>query len=111
MSAEEERALANWKDQIKKVRQSLSKLYECKDRLDCVKSMAYALYSLQQSLRGWQAWLYSYETLSDFSYEELKQITAKLIEAVDHLLYVDEEATTLRYKQVLKQVYSSNTII
>ena len=63
------------------------------DRLDRVRAMRYGLMALGQSLAGWMQWVNSPEVMSNFTKEELEEMSQTIIGMVEKFIEYDIEIT------------------
>jgi hypothetical protein len=86
---------ANWIERTQKTIDHLEKLKENGDvdRLEMVKNMRFAFGALSQSLGGWMQWVNSPEIMSQFTQEELKTMSDKVIDMVIKFVEYDRDIT------------------
>jgi len=86
---------ANWIERTQKTIDHLEKLKENGDvdRLEMVKNMRFAFGALSQSLGGWMQWVNSQEIMSQFTQEELKTMSGKVIDMVIKFVEYDRDIT------------------
>jgi len=86
---------ANWIERTQKTIDHLEKLKENGDvdRLEMVKNMRFAFGALSQSLGGWMQWVNSPEIMSQFTQEELKTMSGKVIDMVIKFVEYDRDIT------------------
>ena len=86
---------ANWIERTQKTIDHLEKLKENgdADRLEMVKNMRFAFGALSQSLGGWMQWVNSPEIMSQFTQEELKTMSGKVIDMVIKFVEYDRDIT------------------
>ena len=63
------------------------------DRLDLLKAMRFSFGALSQSLGGWMQWVNSPEVMSQFSREELQEMSDRIIDMVTGFIEYDVEVT------------------
>jgi hypothetical protein len=85
----------NWVERSEKTLEELKKLMEKKDqdRLDRVKAMRFAFMALGQSLAGWMQWVNSPEVMSNFTKEELEEMSQTIMGMVEKFIEYDTEIT------------------
>jgi hypothetical protein len=85
----------NWVERSEKTLEELKKLGEKKeqDRLDRVRAMRFAFMALGQSLAGWMQWVNSPEVMSNFTKEELEEMSQTVIGMVEKFVEYDIELT------------------
>lgn len=85
----------SWIDRSKKTIDYLKELKEKRDldRLDLVKGMRFAFGALSQSLGGWTQWANSPEIMSQFTQEELQEMSDIIIEMVTKFVEYDMDIT------------------
>jgi len=71
------------------------------DRLEIVTGMRFSFGALSQSLGGWMQWVNSPEIMSQFTREELLEISDKLIEMVSEFVEYDRDITDFGMKKGL----------
>ena len=73
-----------WIERTQKTIDQLQKIKEKRDidRLEIVTAMRFSFGALSQSLGGWMQWVNSPEIMSQFTREELLDISDKLIDMV-----------------------------
>jgi len=85
----------NWiqrsEDTLKQLRQ-LTKTPD-QDRLDLVRVMRYAFGALGQSLAGWMQWINSPEIMSNFTRDELEEMTKTITGMVEGVIEYDLKIT------------------
>ena len=84
-----------WIERTQKTIDQLQKIKEKRDidRLEIVTAMRFSFGALSQSLGGWMQWVNSPEIMSQFTREELLDISDKLIEMVTVFVEYDREIT------------------
>ena len=85
----------NWVERSEKTLEELKKLIDKKDqdRLDRVRAMCCAFMALGQSLAGWMQWVNSPEVMSNFTKEELEEMSQTLMGMVEKFIKYDIEIT------------------
>ncbi|MBD3171059.1 DUF2153 domain-containing protein [Candidatus Bathyarchaeota archaeon] len=85
----------NWIERTQKTINKLEELREKRDmdRLEIVTVMRFSFGALSQSLGGWMQWVNSPEIMSQFSREELLDMSDKLNEMVTKFVEYDREIT------------------
>ena len=85
----------NWIDRSQKTLDQLKELKDKpdQDRLDLVKNMRYAFGALGQSLSGWMQWVNSPEIMSQFTHEELQEMSHTLIDLISQFVEYDKDIT------------------
>ena len=85
----------SWNDRLQKTLEQLEKLKNKRnlDRLDLVKGMRFSFGALSQSLGGWMQWVNSPEIMSQFTQEELLEMSDQLIDMVSRFVQYDQEIT------------------
>jgi hypothetical protein len=85
----------NWVERSEKTLEELKKLKEKKDqdRLDRVRAMRFAFLALGQSLAGWMQWVNSPEVMSNFTKEELEEMSQTILRMVEKFVEYDIEIT------------------
>ena len=84
-----------WIERTQKTIDQLQKIKEKRDidRLEIVTAMRFSFGALSQSLGGWMQWVNSPEIMSQFTQEELLDISDKLIDMVTVFVEYDKEIT------------------
>jgi hypothetical protein len=84
-----------WIERTQKTIDQLQKIKEKRDidRLEIVTAMRFSFGALSQSLGGWMQWVNSPEIMSQFTREELLDISDKLIDMVTVFVEYDKEIT------------------
>ena len=84
-----------WIERTQKTIDQLQKIKEKRDidRLEIVTAMRFSFGALSQSLGGWMQWVNSPEIMSQFTREELLDISDKLIEMVTVFVEYDRDIT------------------
>ncbi|MFQ6095910.1 MAG: DUF2153 family protein [Candidatus Bathyarchaeia archaeon] len=72
------------------------------DRLDIVRSMRFALYAMNNSLRGWLSWVDNPEVMVSFTREELAEMNEKITRFSEAFLKYDIEATRIGAEKSLR---------
>ena len=82
-------------ERSEKTLEELRKLREKKDqdRLDRVRIMRFAFMALGQSLAGWMQWVNSPEVMSNFTKEELEEMSQTILSMVEKFVEYDIEIT------------------
>ncbi len=85
----------SWNDRLQKTLEQLENLKSQRDldRLDLVKNMRFSFGALSQSLGGWMQWVNSPEVMSQFTQEEMLEMSDQLIEMVMSFVRYDQEIT------------------
>ena len=85
----------SWNDRLQKTLEQLENLKSQRDldRLDLVKNMRFSFGALSQSLSGWMQWVNSPEVMSQFTQEEMLEMSDQLIEMVTGFVKYDQEIT------------------
>ena len=85
----------NWVEHSEKTLEEIKKLKEKKDqdRLDRVRAMRFAFMALGQSLAGWMQWVNSPEVMSNFTKEELEEMTQNILGMVGKFVEYDIKIT------------------
>ncbi len=86
---------ASWIDRIQKTLDQLQVIKDKRDldRLDLVKNMRFSFGALSQSLGGWLQWVNSPEIMSQFTQEEMLEMSDKLNDFVTKFIEYDKEIT------------------
>ncbi len=84
-----------WVERTQKTIDQLQKIKEKRDidRLEIVTAMRFSFGALSQSLGGWMQWVNSPEIMSQFTREELLDISDKLIDMITVFVEYDREIT------------------
>jgi len=84
-----------WIERTQKTIDQLQKIKEKRDidRLEIVTAMRFSFGALSQSLGGWMQWVNSPEIMSQFTREELLDISDKLIDMVTVFVEYDKDIT------------------
>ena len=106
----------NW---IERSQKTIDKLEGLKDnnnidRLEMVKNMRFAFGALSQSLGGWMQWVNSPEIMSQFTQEELENMSHKIINMVIQFVEYDRDITDYGMNKGLgkqRQEEGSNFVI
>lgn len=87
----------SWTDRLQKTIEKLEQLKNQRDldRLDLVKGMRFSFGALSQSLGGWMQWVNSPEVMSQFTQEELLEMSDQLIDMVTQFVAYDREVTDI----------------
>ena len=85
----------SWNDRLQKTLEQLEQLKNQRDldRLDLAKCMRFSFGALSQSLGGWMQWVNSPEIMSQFTQEELLEMSDQLIDMVSKFVQYDQEIT------------------
>jgi len=83
-------------DQLKQIKQKRDM-----DRLEIVTAMRFIFGALSQSLSGWMQWVNSPEIMSQFTQEELQEMSDKLIDMVSEFVEYDRDITDYGMKKGL----------
>jgi len=85
----------SWNDRLQKTLEQLENLKGQRDldRLDLVKNMRFSFGALSQSLSGWMQWVNSPEVMSQFTQEEMLEMSDQLLERVMSFVKYDQEIT------------------
>jgi len=86
---------STWIDRSEKTIEQLSLLKDRRDmdRLDLLKSMRFSFSALSQSLGGWMQWVNSPEVMSQFTRDELQEMSDRVIEMVVGFIEYDMDVT------------------
>jgi hypothetical protein len=86
---------AGWIDRSQKTLDQLQAIKEQRnlDRLDLVKGMRFSFGALSQSLGGWMQWVNSPEIMSQFTQQELLDMSDQIIEMVTKFIEYDRDIT------------------
>ena len=86
---------ASWIDRSQKTLDQLQAIKEQRDldRLDLVKGMRFSFGALSQSLGGWMQWVNSPEIMSQFTQQELLDMSDNIIEMVTKFIEYDRDIT------------------
>lgn len=86
---------STWIDRSEKTVEQLRLLKDDRDmdRLDLLKSMRFSFGALSQSLGGWMQWVNSPEVMSQFTRDELQEMSDRLIEMVAGFIEYDMDVT------------------
>lgn len=92
-----------WIERTQKTIEQLEKIKEKRDidRLEIVTGMRFSFGALSQSLGGWMQWVNSPEIMSQFTREELLEISDKLIDMVTEFVEYDRDITDYGMKKGL----------
>ncbi len=93
----------SWIDRIQKTLDMLKELREKRnqDRLDLVRTMRYGFGALSQSLGGWMQWVNSPEVMSQFTQEELQEMSDTILDLVTKFVEYDRDITDCGMKKGL----------
>ncbi len=85
----------NWIQRSENALKQLRELMENPDpdRLELVRVIQFSLGALNQSLHGWMQWVSSPEIMSNFTKEELEEMTKKITGIVEQFITYDIETT------------------
>ena len=85
----------NWVERSQKTLEELKKLSQKKDqdRLDRVRGMRFGFMALGQSLAGWMQWVNSPEVMSNFTKEELEEMSQTILCMVEKFIEYDIKIT------------------
>jgi hypothetical protein len=75
-------------DQLKKIKEKRDM-----DRLEIITAIRFSFGALSQSLGGWMQWVNSPEIMSQFTREELLDMSDKLIDMVTEFVEYDRDVT------------------
>jgi hypothetical protein len=94
---------AGWIERTQKTLDQLKKIKEKRDidRLEIVTAMRFSFGALSQSLGGWMQWVNSPEIMSQFSRDELLEMSDKLNEMVVEFVEYDRNITDYGMKKGL----------
>ena len=93
----------SWIDRIQKTLDMLKEIREKRDqdRLDLVRTMRYGFGALSQSLGGWMQWINSPEVMSQFTQEELQEMSDTVLDMVTKFVEYDRDITDCGMKKGL----------
>ena len=93
----------SWIDRIQKTLDMLKEFREKRDqdRLDLVRTMRYGFVALSQSLGGWMQWVNSPEVMSQFTQEELQEMSDTVLDMVTKFVEYDRDITDCGMKKGL----------
>ncbi len=93
----------SWIDRSKKTLDMLIELREKRnqDRLDLVRTMRYGFGALSHSLGGWMQWVNSPEVMSQFTQEELQEMSDTILDMVTKFVEYDRDITDFGMKKGL----------
>jgi hypothetical protein len=85
----------SWIDRSEKTIEQLRMLKEKRemDRLDLLKTMRFSFGALSQSLGGWMQWVNSPEVMSQFTRDELQEMSDKIMDMVTSFIEYDMDVT------------------
>ena len=85
----------SWIDRSQKTLDMLKELRGKReqDRLDLVRTMRYGFGALSQSLGGWIQWVNSPEVMSQFTQEELQEMSDNVLDMVTKFVEYDRDIT------------------
>ncbi|MCK4703720.1 DUF2153 family protein [Candidatus Bathyarchaeota archaeon] len=91
----------SWIDRSQKTLDMLKELREKRnqDRLDLVRTMRYGFGALSQSLGGWMQWVNSPEVMSQFTQEELQEMSDTILDLVTKFVEYDRDITDCGMKK------------
>jgi hypothetical protein len=92
-----------WIERTQKTIDQLQKIKKKRDidRLEIVTAMRFSFGALSQSLSGWMQWVNSPEIMSQFTREELLDISDKLIDMITLFVEYDRDITDYGMKKGL----------
>ena len=84
-----------WIERTQKTVDQLQKIKEKRemDRLEIITAVRFSFGALSQSLGGWLQWVNSPEIMSQFTREELMEMSDKLIDMVTKFVEYDRDIT------------------
>ena len=84
-----------WIERTQKTVDQLQKIKEKRDmdRLEIITALRFSFGALSQSLGGWLQWVNSPEIMSQFTREELMEMSDKLIDMVTKFVEYDRDIT------------------
>jgi hypothetical protein len=84
-----------WIERTQKTVDQLQKIKEKRDmdRLEIITALRFSFGALSQSLGGWMQWVNSPEIMSQFTREELLEMSDKLIDMVTEFVEYDRDIT------------------
>ena len=84
-----------WIERTQKTVDQLQKIKEKRDmdRLEIITALRFSFGALSQSLGGWLQWVNSPEIMSQFTQEELLEMSDKLIDMVTDFVEYDRDIT------------------
>ena len=84
-----------WVERTQKTLDQLQKIKENRDidRLDIITGMRFGFGALSQSLGGWMQWVNSPEVMSQFTREELLDMSDQLIDLITKFVEYDRDIT------------------
>jgi hypothetical protein len=84
-----------WIERTQKTVDQLKKIKEKRDmdRLEIITTLRFSFGALSQSLGGWMQWVNSPEIMSQFTQEELLEMSDKLIDMVTEFVEYDRDIT------------------
>jgi hypothetical protein len=93
----------SWIDRSQKTLDMLKEIREKRDqdRLDLVRTMRYGFGALSQSLGGWMQWVNSPEVMSQFTQEELQEMSDTILDMVTKFVEYDRDITDCGMKKGL----------
>ena len=85
----------SWVERTQKTLNQLQKIKENRemDRLDIITGMRFSFGALSQSLGGWMQWVNSPEVMSQFTREELLDMSDQLIDLITKFVEYDRDIT------------------
>ncbi len=92
-----------WVQECKVLLEQMKKLenLEGRDRLDIVRAIRFILLSLQRSVAGWNEWINNPDVMTNFSLEELKEISRNLAKLTAPFIEYDCEITAQAQKDLV----------
>jgi hypothetical protein len=86
---------SSWIDRSEKTVEQLKMLKEKRDmdRLDLLKTMRFSFGALSQSLGGWMQWVNSPEVMSQFTRDELQEMSDRIMDMVTSFIEYDMNVT------------------
>ena len=72
------------------------------DRLEIIRSMRFALYAMNNSLRGWLSWVENPDVMVSFNREELAEMNEKITRFAEAYIKYDIEATRIGSKKNIR---------
>ena len=85
----------SWIERTQKTIDQLQKIKKSRDvdRLELVKGIRFSFGALSQSLGGWMQWVNSPEIMSQFTREEILEMSDQLIDMVTKFVEYDRDIT------------------
>jgi len=89
--------LSEWVELCERLLIRIGDLSEKKDmdRLEIIRSMRFALYAMNNSLRGWLSWVENPNVMVSFKREELAEMNEKITRFAEAFIKYDIEATRI----------------